>query len=287
METFLIGLQKTQTITLVAVLVVLFLWEGIQPFYEFFRGSFPERGRHAIRNLVLGGLNTALISLVFIALWAWTSAWADENGVGVMHWLKDSFAIPIWGHAVGAIMLLDAWTYLWHRINHVLPFFWRFHRVHHSDKHMDVTTAGRFHVGEILFSSLLRIPLIIILGIHLWELVLYETMMFTVVQFHHANIGLPEKLDRALRAVIVTPAMHKIHHSRWRPETDSNYSALFSFWDRIGRSFRLSPDLQSLRLGLGDFDGDDHQTVRGMLKTPIEGGDREPPEKQMNTTNGN
>jgi len=268
------NIQNTQTMVLSGALLLLLLWESAAPFYKFFNGSFLARGRHALRNLVLGAVNTALIAFIFIGLWLWASTWADTHHVGVLHWLGERYGMPIWVHAVGAMLLIDAWTYLWHRMNHVVPFFWRFHRVHHSDNHMDVTTAGRFHIGEILFSSLLRIPLIIILGIHLWELVLYETMMFTVVQFHHANIGLPELLDRAMRAVIVTPAMHKVHHSRWRPETDSNFSALFSFWDRIGRSFRLHPDLPNLRLGLDGFDRDDVHTVFGMLKTPIKSGDR-------------
>jgi len=275
MDFILENIQNTQTIVLAAGLLLLLLWESAAPFYNFFNGSYRARGRHAFRNLVLGAANTALIAFIFIGLWLWASAWADAHHVGVLHWIGAKFEMPIWAHAVGAMLLIDTWTYLWHRLNHVIPFFWRFHRVHHSDNRMDVTTAGRFHVGEILFSSLLRIPLIIILGIHLWELVLYETMMFTVVQFHHANIGLPGMLDRALRSVIVTPAMHKVHHSRWRPETDSNFSALFSFWDRIGGSFRLNSDLHSLRVGLNDFDRDDQQTIVGMLKTPIENAKRE------------
>jgi sterol desaturase/sphingolipid hydroxylase (fatty acid hydroxylase superfamily) len=134
---------------------------------------------------------------------------------------------------------------------------------------MDVSTAGRFHVGEIVFSSLLRIPLILLLGVYAWELLLYETVMFAVVQFHHANIGVPPVLDRALRTVIVTPAMHKVHHSRLQVETDSNYSALFSFWDRLARSFKLRPDPRTIDFGLDEFDEPRHETLPGLLRMPL------------------
>lgn len=268
MDSVIIPLQRTQTIAMVAGLVVLLLLEHAHPFYDFFREAPRERGRHALRNLLLGGLNAGLIALVFVGLWLTAAVWAQEHQFGLLNALQTT-GLPIWAHAVGAILLLDAWTYLWHRLNHIIPFFWRFHRVHHADAKMDVTTASRFHIGEIFFSSLLRIPLIVLLGLHFWELLVYETVMFAVVQFHHANIALPERVDRVLRVLIVTPAMHKVHHSRWQPETDSNYSSLFSFWDRVGRSFRLRKDLSALRLGLDELDASEVQTVTGMLKIPF------------------
>jgi sterol desaturase/sphingolipid hydroxylase (fatty acid hydroxylase superfamily) len=103
--------------------------------------------------------------------------------------------LPTWAHALGAVLLLDFWMYIWHRINHVILFLWRFHRVHHHDPKMDMTTASCFHSGEIILSSLLRLGVIVLAGVHLWELVLYETVMFAVVQFHHANVALPDGLD--------------------------------------------------------------------------------------------
>lgn len=154
-------------------------------------------------------------------------------------------------------------------LNHVIPFFWRFHSVHHSDNKMDVTTAGRFHFGEIFFSGIFRIIIIGLFGIYFWELVLYEIVMFSVVQFHHANVGLSEKWDRILRVLIVTPNMHRVHHSRRQPETDSNYSSLFSFWDRLAKTFRLNPDPASIEPGLEEYDDEKDQTVGGMLKTPL------------------
>lgn len=269
MEPVIAALQETQIIVMVGFLVLLFLWESAHPFFAYFTGSFRSRGKHAFRNLVIGAINSVLIGVVFVGLWLAAAVWADELRLGIMHWLKDALSLPVWAHAVGAILLIDLWTYTWHRINHEVPFFWRFHSVHHSDNKMDVTTASRFHLGEIFFSSLFRIPLIVLFGVYLWELVLYEMVMFSVVQFHHANVGLPEKYDRMLRAVIVTPNMHRVHHSRWQPETDSNYSSLFSFWDRIARTFRLNPEPAGIKLGLEQFDSEDDQTIRGMMRTPL------------------
>ncbi|MDZ7758589.1 sterol desaturase family protein [Rhodohalobacter sp.] len=269
MESILISLQETQVIVMIVILLLLFMWESLHPFYAYFSGSFKTRGKHAFRNLIVGSINGLMVSLVFVGLWLTASLWAEEARFGIMHWLEEGLGIPLWAHAVGAVFLLDFWTYTWHRLNHEVPFFWRFHSVHHSDNKMDVTTASRFHLGEIFLSSLFRIPLIALFGVYLWELVLYEIVMFAVVQFHHANVGLPEKYDRILRTVIVTPNMHRVHHSRWQPETDSNYSSLFSFWDRIARTFRINPKPETIQLGLDQLDRDEDQTVKGMFKTPL------------------
>ena len=128
---------------------------------------------------------------------------------------------------------------------------------------------GNLNIAEIGLSAILRLPIIVLLGLQLWELAIYELAMFTVVQLHHANIGLPAWLDRALRAVIVTPFVHKVHHSRWRTEADSNYSALFSFWDRLFRTLRLREDPHTVQFGLQEFDGADNHTLTGLLTTPF------------------
>ena len=261
-------LQTTQIGAALAGLVVLLLIESLHPFFDLFRER-RERGTHLVRNLALGLLNSAVIAVVFAALWVWAASWAEAHAFGLLNVLKGEAGLPGWAHALGAVLLLDAWTYLWHRLNHRVPFLWRFHRVHHADAQMDVTTASRFHVGEIVLSSALRIPLIILFGVYAWELVLYETLMFIVVQFHHANVALPPRLDRVLRLVIVTPAMHKVHHSRWQPETDSNYSSMLSVWDRLFRSFRLRARLDEIELGLDQFDAPEDRTISGLLRMPL------------------
>lgn len=249
-----------------ALLFLLLWWETLAPFLPLFPTNWRKRLRHGLRNVALALANSALTAVVFAGAWAMVAAWTEQRSFGLLNWMN---CPPLW-HAAGAVLALDFWTYWWHRMNHRIPFLWRFHRAHHSDAQMDVTTASRFHTGEILFSNCLRIPLIGLLGIHLWELVLYETALLAVIQFHHANIGLPRRLDQALRSLIVTPAMHKVHHSRWQPETDSNYSSLLSVWDRVFRSFRLRDDPRTIQFGLDEFVDPRHETLSGILRTPLD-----------------
>jgi len=265
MENFQQDITQWRTWGAIVLLALLLAWESIQPFYAFFTGKLKERLRHGLRNVFVGAVNALVTGLVFAVLWLGTAYWAESNHFGLLN----RMTTPDWIRLIVAILLLDIWLYWWHRMNHRIPFLWRFHRTHHSDPHMDVTTANRFHLGEIAMSALLRIPIIALLGLHIWEVTLYELAMFAVVQFHHANIGLPGWLDRALRMVIVSPYMHKVHHSRWQPETDSNYSSLFSFWDRIFRSFRLSRDFRSIRIGLDEYSAPEDQTLKGIILTPL------------------
>ncbi|EEF62491.1 sterol desaturase family protein [Pedosphaera parvula] len=262
-DNFIRNLELIRSVVAFTGLMLLLTWESFAPFFAYTAGR--QRGTHVFRNLVVGVINALLVGFVFASLWFAVSQWAERNQFGVLNYLK----VPIVFHFPGALLLLDCWMYWWHRINHRIPFFWRFHRMHHSDVHMDVTTASRFHLGEIFFSSCLRIPLIALLGIRFWELIVYETIMFLVVQLHHANVGLPRRVDNLLRLLIVTPAMHKVHHSRWRIETDSNYSSLFSFWDRLFRSFRLRKDSHTIHFGLDEFDLAEDQTLSGLMKTPL------------------
>ena len=268
-------MEQTQVLAAVIGLILLMLVEQAHPFFDFFRGSLKEKGRHFFANMALGLTNALLISVLFVGAWLWASNWAFEQQFGILNWLQAA-GMPAWGHTLGAVLLMDLWMYLWHLMNHKVPVLWRFHRVHHADPNMDVTTASRFHTGEIILSSVLRIGVIMITGLYLWELLLYETIMFAVVQFHHADIALPERFDKALRLFIVTPAMHKVHHSRWQPETDSNYSSLFSFWDRIGKTFRLHNPLKTLRIGLDEFDRDEDKKVKGLFTMPF----RKPDDKK-------
>ncbi|HSH95969.1 MAG TPA: sterol desaturase family protein [Roseimicrobium sp.] len=246
-------------------MALLLGWESFRPFFLYFRGKRFDRVQHGGGNICLGLLNTAVVSLVFAALWQSAAALAAQNQIGLLY----RFALPSLMQIILAVLLLDLWTYTWHRLNHDVPFFWWFHRVHHSEKTMDVTSASRFHLGEISFSSLLRIPLILLLGLRFRDLVLYETILFFVVQFHHANIRLPAVFERVLGWFIVTPAIHRVHHSRRREETDTNYASLLSLWDRVFGTSVCVADPQAIRYGLREFDAPSDQTVQGMLTTPL------------------
>jgi sterol desaturase/sphingolipid hydroxylase (fatty acid hydroxylase superfamily) len=235
----------------IGVLLLLLAWEVAQPFFAAFtRGpdAWKRRGLNAAMNLGLGAGNALIISGIFVGLWTTTMSWAGEHQFGLLNWLPlDSL-----GRILVGLLLLDVWTYTWHRLNHVMPVLWRFHRLHHADREMNVTTANRFHLVEILLSSTLRLPLLALLGLRIEEVALYDLLLFAVVQFQHANIALPDPVDRVVRWFIVTPHLHKVHHSVVRAEADSNFSSLLSCWDRVFRTLRLSRDPRRIQFGVDD-----------------------------------
>ncbi len=241
-------------------LAVLWCWETWCPFF----GQRTGRLRHAGRNLAIAVFNTVVIALVFGSLTAFVAYWAEERQLGLLYRLGLSDPIRF----VLALILLDGWMYVWHRANHLVPLLWRFHRMHHSDPNMDVTTATRFHFGEQVLSSILRLALIPLLGFQVWMLVVYDAVALCVIMFHHADISL-SGWDRWLRFLIVTPDMHKVHHSHWQPETDSNFSTVLSIWDRMAMTFRMRPDLQAIVFGLKEFRDSSWQTWFGLWKTPF------------------
>jgi sterol desaturase/sphingolipid hydroxylase (fatty acid hydroxylase superfamily) len=265
MDAFFLYLSHTRMPVTIGWLVALLVWESAAPFFGFFQRRGTERLAHGVKNLLVGAASAIFPALGFVSLLAAVTAWTEARDFGLLNVLP----VAAFAHALGALLILDVFTYWWHWANHRVPFLWRFHRVHHADFKMDVTTANRFHVGEIAMSSLLRVPLLWLTGIQLSELALFETAMLLVVQFHHANIGVGPRLDKLLRLVIVTPAMHKVHHSRFQPETDSNFTALLSVWDRLFRSFRLRDDPHTIEFGLDDFAAPEHQTLRGLYAIPL------------------
>jgi len=162
---------------------------------------------------------------------------AQKNGWGLFNGL----ALPVWIEFVAAILILDFAIWAQHLITHKIPLLWRLHRVHHSDRDMDVTTAIRFHPIEIALSMLLKIGLVCLLGPAALAVIVFEIMLNGTAMFNHANIRLPLKVDRIVRLVLVTPDMHRVHHSVHRAEHDSNYGFALSIWDRMFRTYVRQP----------------------------------------------
>ncbi|MBI5624365.1 MAG: sterol desaturase family protein [Elusimicrobia bacterium] len=229
------------------------------PFFPGRRG----RLRHGLRNLGLSLINAAVLAAPSAGATAAVIAAAGELGLG----LTDFIPGDRWP-AIAAFVLFDCWMYLWHRANHRYRLLWRFHRAHHSDTDVDATTALRFHPGEIAMSTAARLPIYLLLGREAVVVPGYEAVLLAVTLFHHSNIVLPSGLDRFLRVLIVTPGMHRIHHSDLRVETDSNYSSVFSFWDRLFGSFRFRGD-GPLVMGLETYRAERWQTLAGMFLTPF------------------
>jgi sterol desaturase/sphingolipid hydroxylase (fatty acid hydroxylase superfamily) len=154
--------------------------------------------------------------------------------------------------------------------NHRIGFLWRFHRAHHADIEMDTTTALRFHPGELVLSTFIRLPVVILLGMSFAHLVLFELVLNLSTLFHHSNLAVPERWDRMLRTVVVTPNMHRVHHSVELNETNSNFTSLLSVWDRLFRTFRKREDTRSIMIGLPRFREEKWQRLWGFLITPVQ-----------------
>lgn len=222
---------------------------------------FGERFR---TNLLL-----ALTQLAAAAFVVVPAAEGIRSALGAEAWgLLPALGIAPVAAAVLGVLLLDASFYLWHRANHRLTFLWRFHQVHHSDPDLDVTTALRFHFGEVLLSTMLRIAQLLLLGVPAAAFLIYAGAFQAAVLFHHSNLRLPARLDRALSWLIVTPRLHGVHHSQLPTETNSNYSVLTSIWDRLGGSLRHTADDHAVRIGLAEYPAHPHNHPIRALTLP-------------------
>ncbi len=197
---------------------------------ERWRPAAPEplavtgHWRRVGRNLLLWALNLPLSLLLVLPLTDWASRHAPA-------WRPDW-----WGGWTGLaldLLLLDLMIYWWHRANHVAPLLWRFHAVHHLDRFLDSSSALRFHFGEVALSALARAAVILALGFPLASVLVFETLVLLAAIFHHSNVRLPPRLERALSWIVVTPSIHWVHHHRIRRDTDSNYATVLSLWDRL------------------------------------------------------
>lgn len=249
------------------VLVALMVLEIVAPMFHSY-DKLKQRLLHDASNIFLGVCNAVVASFLFVSAVVWVTTWAAQNEFGVLNWLEwNPYAEALLG-----LLIFDCWQYCWHRLNHHVSFLWRFHAVHHSDAAMDASSAVRFHTVEIMYSSVIRLAILPLIGLTLEHMLIYELILLPIILFHHSNIAIPAKLDKVLRAVIVTPRIHWVHHSHLKEETNSNYASLLSVWDRLFGTFKLREDPKAIRLGLGDrFDQSPWSTVWGMLKQPFNG----------------
>jgi sterol desaturase/sphingolipid hydroxylase (fatty acid hydroxylase superfamily) len=201
--------------------ILLFVAERVFP-----ATPWPVNGsRRLIRNLTFG-----LMAAIASPLFQYGIDWVFGRAQPLVQ-ITDYFG-PIGGTAL-LLLILDAWTYMLHRAYHRIPLMWRLHAPHHFDKHLDVTSAIRFHVGEIALSSLLRLIPVIMLGISPETNLLFGAILTMCALFHHSNIGFPARFERGLSCLIVTPAIHWVHHHAVQRDTDSNYASILSVWDRL------------------------------------------------------
>ncbi|QBQ56442.1 sterol desaturase family protein [Nitrosococcus wardiae] len=170
---------------------------------------------------------------------------------------------------VAGFLLLDLSFYYWHVANHKIPLLWRFHNVHHIDPDLDVSTGFRFHPGEIAISTGFRAIQVLVIGISPATLVFYDTIFQTCTFFHHSNLRIPIRLERTLNLFLVTPRMHGIHHSCFQDETNSNYSVVFSFWDRLHRSIELGIPQREIVIGIPAYLQKEDNTLKKVMIMPF------------------
>lgn len=170
----------------------------------------------------------------------------DTYNLGILSWIPTSMSVK---YVVG-FLLMDLSFYYWHLLNHEVGWLWRFHAVHHMDPDLDVSTSFRFHFFEVAYSMFFRFAQVLVIGVPLELYMTYEFIFQILTFFHHSNLGLPPQLDRLLNWIIVTPRMHGIHHSTVKDEANSNYSVIFSLWDRIHRSFVSQSKKTPIEIGV-------------------------------------
>ena len=221
-------------------------------------------------NLGLVALNTVLLRLIFPLAGAGMAAFCAENGWGILN----HFQVPFWVAVPLAVIALDFVIWLQHVMVHAVPLLWRLHRVHHADLDYDVTTGARFHPLEIVLSMLIKFATIAVLGPPVVAVVIFEVLLNATAMFNHGNIGLPATLDRVLRWVVVTPDMHRVHHSIEDDETNSNFGFNLPWWDRLFGTYRDQPRAGQLGMTIGIRDHADPREVArldGMLLLPFRG----------------
>lgn len=242
---------------------MIFFWlvEGYYPLFAF---SF-KRYRHAGVNLVFLAC-TLVLNVIFGFTTVKFSGWVEDHHFGLLYLV----AMPGWVNLMLAIFLLDFFgQYLPHILMHKVKWMWKFHLVHHSDTKVDVTTGTRHHPGEWLFREFFTIVGIVVLGIPIAYYFLYRSLAGFFTHFNHANIRIPKFLDKAISLVFVSPDMHKAHHHYQRPLTDTNFSNIFSLWDRIFGTF-VYEDPKNLKYGLDVLEGRDDENIAHQFRLPFD-----------------
>jgi sterol desaturase/sphingolipid hydroxylase (fatty acid hydroxylase superfamily) len=246
-----------------AVLLTVGLWEAAAPR----RRLLTSRRQRWPANLSLVAINTVAVRLLLPALPVGMAIMTGERGTGLLQ----SVTLPFWLKVTLALILLDLIIYLQHLLFHYLPLLWRLHRVHHTDLEIDVTTGNRFHPLEIIISMLIKLAAVALLGTPALAVVIFETVLNAAAQFNHGNVNIPLQLDSWLRLLVVTPDMHRVHHSVIPRETNSNFGFNIPLWDRLFGTYRAQPELghAGMTIGLKEYRDPAQLTLPRLLIQPF------------------
>ena len=237
--------QAYVPIAVAAILAALFIVERVAPLRR-------TRTRLLLRlfiNFAISGLAFLTSMMVVRPAALGALAWTSRESFGLVHVVP----APAWAQFLVGFALLDLGFYYWHVLNHRIPLLWRFHNVHHLDPDLDVSTGFRFHVGEVLMSTVFRVAQVGLTGVSFTTFAVYELIFQANTLFHHSNVRLPIQVERLLNAVLVTPRMHGVHHSQVRQETNSNFGVVFRWWDALHRTIRLNIPQSRIEIGVAGY----------------------------------
>jgi len=235
----------------------------------------PRRKRSQSRltrwpsNIAISFLNTALLRLLIPTAAVALALTAEERSWGLLYQVN----LPFWAQMIAAVLILDFVIYLQHVMFHAVPLLWRFHRMHHADLDIDVTTGARFHPVEIILSMVIKLAAVAALGAPAVAVVVFEVVLNATSMFNHSNVRLPLSLDRVLRLFIVTPDMHRVHHSIIPNETNSNFGFNVPWWDRICGTYIAQPGEghDGMTIGIEQFREPRELWLDRMLTQPVRG----------------
>jgi len=248
------------------ILAVMALWEIIAPR----RALTVSKAVRWSNNLGLVFFNSFIVRLIFPTAAVGVAVFAAENGWGLLNY----YEVPFVASVVISVIAMDFVIYLQHVLVHGVPILWRLHRVHHADLDYDVTTGARFHTIEIIISMLIKLATIVVLGPPAVAVLIFEIMLNGTAMFNHSNIGLPKGVDRFLRLFLVTPDMHRVHHSVEDDEANSNFGFSLTWWDRLFGTYRAQPRAGHIGMTIGIHRYRDPKQVSwlpGMLWLPFVG----------------
>jgi sterol desaturase/sphingolipid hydroxylase (fatty acid hydroxylase superfamily) len=253
------------------VLAAMAAWEVVAPRRA---QRLPRRTRWP-GNIGIVVLDTLLVRLLFPTTAVGLALLAEARGWGLI----PALGLPAWAGAALAVVALDLAIYLQHVLLHAVPALWRLHRLHHSDPELDVTTGARFHPIEIGLSMAIKLGVIAALGTPAVAVLLFEVLLNATSMFNHSNVRMPARLDRALRWIVVTPDMHRVHHSVVARETDSNFGFNLPWWDRLFGTYRDQPAAghEAMTIGIEQLRDPDEQRLDRMLTQPFRDDDTRPP----------
>jgi len=224
-------IHTIQPYALASIFLLMYLAEHIIPQ----RKEIIDH-KHDLKNILVGVFNLGLIAVVGVQFQK-AIEWLNNKDFGLLQLFNISSIIEI----VLGVLLIDIFMYWWHRVNHEWRFLWYFHKFHHVDTKLNSTSALRFHSGELLLSYVTKIIAFSLLGISLSAVLVHSLLFFPIIVFHHSNLKISEQWDLFFRRFIVTPRMHRIHHSIIKSETNSNYSSVLPYWDKLFRSYVKKP----------------------------------------------